>query len=244
MSVATFPGTTMTSNAGSIQFHGAMNGDEDDDCLVDQSTRHYDGLQRAIGDRLDDFTLRAVPDRSRFQACPLQATRFAKRYALATADDASQFAQPVRELLRNLRILLDMDIVFVAELKDNRKTFRFIDYRGVTRLGTKEGDSFPSELTLCQKVVEGKAPQLMNDVEVDPVLSDLEAVKLLKISAYLSSPVVLRDGTVYGTVCCISRKLRSALGSRQLDSLQHVAKLVAAEIDRGDLHATWTRTHR
>ena len=66
----------------------------------------------------------------------------------------------------------------------------------------------------------------------DSNLSKLAAVKAMDIGAYLSTPVVIHDGSVYGTLCCIGHQPRSALGRRELDSLRYVAGIVAAELER------------
>ena len=159
-------------------------------------------------------------------------TAAAEKFIIATSDTSTQSGESLRELLRHLRQLLEMDIAFVAELDDGTKVFRQIDYAANEEAKVQEGTSVPLEITLCQRVVDGRAPQVMRDVRSDPSLAELAAVKALNVGAYLSTPVVLRDGSVYGTLCCISHKARSALGSRQLDSLRYVAGIVATELDK------------
>lgn len=61
---------------------------------------------------------------------------------------------------------------------------------------------------------------------------NLAAGKVMDIGACLSTPVVGRDGSIYGTLCCISHTPRSALGTRQLDSLRYVAGIVAVELEK------------
>lgn len=164
---------------------------------------------------------------------PIQSLNVAaENFIIATSDTSTQSGDSLRELLHGLRELLDMDIVFVAELVDGKKVFRDIDCAANEEVMVQEGTSVPWALTLCKRVVEGRAPQMMEDVRSDESLAELAAVKALDIGAYLSTPVVLRDGSVYGTLCCISHKARSALGSRQLDSLRYVAGIVASELEK------------
>lgn len=170
----------------------------------------------------------------RAQAAPEPATLVAatRKYIIATADAATQSGAALRILLHDLRMILKMDIAFVAELIDGQKIYREIDHAESSAITVKSGSTAPLETTLCQRVVDGHAPEIMRDARSEPSLAELAAVKAMDIGAYISTPVVLGDGTVYGTLCCISHTSRSALGSRQLDSLRYVAGIIAAELER------------
>ncbi|RYZ87888.1 MAG: GAF domain-containing protein [Proteobacteria bacterium] len=163
---------------------------------------------------------------------PLTLTEAAEKYIIATADTATKSGEALRDLLHNMRVLLEMDIAFVAEFVNGKKIYRELDFSGDSKVSVKPGASAALETTLCQRVVDGRSPQVMQDARLDPDVADLPAVKALKIGAYLTTPVVLRDGSIYGTLCCISHKPRSALGPRQLDSLRYVAGIVAAELEK------------
>lgn len=156
----------------------------------------------------------------------------AQNFIVATADTATQSGEALRELLRNMRELLGMDIAFVAEFLDGNKVYRELDYGRDSTVYVTPGASAPLETTLCQRVVDGRAPQIMHDARSDSSLKNLSAVKALDIGAYISAPVIMRDGSVYGTLCCISHQPRSALGPRQLDSLRYVAGIVAVELEK------------
>ena len=155
-----------------------------------------------------------------------------RKYTIATADLTTQSDRVLRDLLHNVRVLLAMDIAFVAEFVDGQKVFRQLDAAEDEILPVQEGDSASLEMTLCQRVVDGRLPQLLNDAKSVPELRELKIAKTLDIGAYLSTPVVLRCGTVYGTLCCISHSARSALGNKQIDALRHVAKIIGAELDK------------
>ncbi|MGA9638934.1 GAF domain-containing protein [Flavobacterium sp.] len=154
------------------------------------------------------------------------------KFIVATADLTTQSDGALQDLLHNVRVLLQMDIAFVAEFVEGQKVFRHLDNAEHIKLPFKEGDCGPLELTLCQRVVDGRLPELLNDAKSVPELWDLMIAKTLNIGAYLSTPVVLQCGTVYGTLCCISHSARSALGNKQIDALRHVAKILGAELDK------------
>eukprot|EP01034_Spumella_vulgaris_P007062 gene7062-8996_t len=52
------------------------------------------------------------------------------------------------------------------------------------------------------------------------------------IGSHLSTPVVLKDGSVYGTLCCFSFTAHPSLAEQDLKKLQYTAKLTAAKIDQ------------
>jgi GAF domain-containing protein len=163
---------------------------------------------------------------------PMTITEAANNFIIATADSATRSAEALRELLHNLRVLLKMDIAFVAEFIDTKKIYRHIDHANGLPVHEKIGDSAPLEITLCQRVVDGRLPTHLNDAQAHPEMCHVKTTNASNIKAYLSAPVVLRDGRTYGTLCCISHTPRSALGSRQIDSLRYVAGIVAAELEK------------
>ena len=143
-----------------------------------------------------------------------------------------QIGEVVRDLLRNLRKLLEMDIAVIAQLAGDRKIYRFINCSADSLVNIEEGSSISSKFALSKHFLDGFAPQIMNDVRSNPEIASLASVRNIEIGAYLIAPITLRDGTNYGAVFCVSRKPRSALGSRQLDSLRHVAEMVATRIEK------------
>jgi GAF domain-containing protein len=152
---------------------------------------------------------------------------------VATADAASDaMTEGVSRLLKDLRELLEMDIALVAEFRDGHRIFRHVDENpsGPSRLHV--GESVPLEGTYCQRVIDGRLPAMIPNTAALPETQGLAATQSLGIGAYLSAPVVLANGEVYGTLCCISHKARSALGCRQADALLSVAALVSAEIEK------------
>jgi GAF domain-containing protein len=125
-----------------------------------------------------------------------------------------------------------MDIALVAEFLDGHRIFRHVDVDQSQPSKLRVGESVPLEGTYCQRVIDGRLPSMIPDTAVVPEAQGLVATQSLGIGAYLSTPVVLADGEVYGTLCCISHQARSALGCRQVDALRSAAALVSAEIEK------------
>ena len=76
----------------------------------------------------------------------------------------------------------------------------------------------------------------MNDAPRDPLGCAVPATHQLGIGAFVGVPLVLGDGTVYGTLCALDRGA-SALAGEEVAVLQVLARLVAHEVERGRLLA-------
>ncbi|MOA24362.1 putative diguanylate cyclase YeaP [compost metagenome] len=64
-----------------------------------------------------------------------------------------------------------------------------------------EGLSVPWEDTLCRRALE-ESQTFSNDVDLR--WGDSDAARALQIQTYLSTPVRLTDGALYGTLCAAS----------------------------------------
>jgi len=135
----------------------------------------------------------------------------------------------VPEVLRQLREHLRMDVVFASEFCDGRRVFRRVE-TGPTGRVIEVGQSEPLEQSFCQRVIDGRLPQLVNDVAALPDFADLPPTPF-PIGAHLSTPVVLADGRIYGTLCCFSFALNPDLKERDLNKLRMSARLTAKRID-------------
>jgi hypothetical protein len=153
---------------------------------------------------------------------------------VATSDTADPLLHPkVPEALRLLREKLQMDVVFVSQFVDQRRQFRVVE-SAPHKTVVKAGQSDPLEETWCQHVVDGRMPQLVKDAR--PLV---EAGTVpdpgMEIGTHLSTPVLLGNGSVYGTLCCFSQEVKAGVGERDLQRLQIVAKLLAEDLRAHDV---------
>lgn len=148
---------------------------------------------------------------------------------VATADGYDRdLDRRITDVLLQLRRQLRMDVVFVSEFVDGQRVFRFID--GGDTLGISAGDGGPLEQSYCQRVVEGRMPELVTDALRMVVRGELPDVGI-PVGAHLSTPVVLPDGRVYGTVCCFSSAAQPELNETDLACLRQCARLVARKVE-------------
>ncbi len=166
----------------------------------------------------------------------------ADTYATATANAANpDVLEHLTFLLAQVRQALGMDIVFVSRLSESERIFEIVSAEGESK-DIVPGGSDPLLETYCHQVAQGRLPAVICDTAANAEVSALAITQRLNIRAYLSAPVVLANGQVFGTVCCISHQPRPDLMEADAKALRAVAEAVASSIDRkGRVRfASWT----
>ena len=149
---------------------------------------------------------------------------------VATADSSDALLDDsVEEVLHALRKQMNLDVVFVSEIVDGKRVFRFVN-AGAGGLPLRAGESSPVEETFCQRILDGRMPELVHDVAALPASLDLPPTPV-RIGAHLSTPIVLQDGRSYGTLCCFSASPNPALNEKDLRTLRNCAVLVARKLE-------------
>ncbi len=148
---------------------------------------------------------------------------------VATADSADALVDDsVPQLLSAMRQRMAMDVVFVSEFIDGRRMFRFVD-AGPGAPDVQPGASNPAEESVCQRIVEGRVPELVHDLSALPK-DDLPDMPF-RVGAHLSTPILLQDRRVYGTLCCFSAAPHPELVKADLEKLRLCATLVARKVE-------------
>ena len=92
-----------------------------------------------------------------------------------------------------------------------------------------QGMSHPQHQSLCQRVLDGRLPAVMPDVEALRPTHDVP-VAAVAVGSYMAIPIRLRDGTLYGMLCCLNSAVTRELDQRHYQrmqvSAQHIARLV------------------
>ncbi|OYT91750.1 MAG: hypothetical protein CFE43_11660 [Burkholderiales bacterium PBB3] len=149
---------------------------------------------------------------------------------VATADASDTLIdRAVADMLVLLKDRMKMDVVFVSEFVDGKQVFRYVDAPQEPPV-MQEGDSDLLERTWCQRVVDGRLPEVIPNVAQFAGKDQLPPAPF-DIGTYLSTPVLLGGGQVYGTLCCLSFSPLESVQERDLKNLRSVAQLVAKKID-------------
>ena len=145
---------------------------------------------------------------------------------VATSDSADpDLPAAVPEVLKLLRTRLGMDVAFVSQIADDRRTIKAVDsVPGFAPV--QAGASDPVEDSWCQRVVEGRLPERIADAS-PYIVSGKAPDPGFPIGTHLSTPVRLSDGAIYGTLCCFSRSVHA---DADIDRLRYTAKLLASRL--------------
>jgi hypothetical protein len=148
---------------------------------------------------------------------------------MAIPDEAEPFQHPkVQEALHVLRIHLDMDVAFISQFKHGRRTYRVVD-SSPQHTAVQAGHSDPVAESWCLHVVEGRLPRLLRDAG-PYVRAKAVPHTALRIGTHLSTPVVLRNGKVYGTLCCFSADVKADVSPKELGRMRLTAQLLADDL--------------
>lgn len=128
------------------------------------------------------------------------------------------------------RLCLRMDVAFISEFKNDRRIFRHIAAEGGAA-PVRVGHSDPLSESYCQHIVNGTIPSIVDDSHVYPILKRLSCTEAMRIRAHLGVPILLSDGSVFGTFCCYSTNPRSTLRDLDVQAMICFAQLIARMIE-------------
>ncbi|MBY6072014.1 EAL domain-containing protein [Marinobacter salsuginis] len=144
------------------------------------------------------------------------------------ASNSSQYSSAMQTMLEAVRNHLGMDVAFVSRIEDGKRSFDFVDSRIPPPI--QPGDSNDAEDSYCQRVIDGRLPELIKDAKEIEETRALPGTESLPIGAHLSVPITLDNGDVYGTFCCFSRQPDPSLTARDLDVLRTFADIAGKHI--------------
>lgn len=150
---------------------------------------------------------------------------------VATSDHADEsLDRTLTEVLKTLRDRLKMDVVFVSEFVDGRRVFRQVSATDA-RPTVCVGQSDALEASWCQRVVDGRLPRYIADARTDPAVGALLDQLPFPIGTHISTPIVLKNGEIYGTLCSFSFGPHDNPNPDDLRTLELTARLTAMRLE-------------
>lgn len=153
--------------------------------------------------------------------------RLAQRHRNQPREGASE---SLSRSLGAIRTHLDMDVAFISEFTQDRRFFRYVDSADQEAV-IRVGDSDPLEESYCQRVVDGRLPELMVDACLNAEALTLPAAQALPVRSHLSVPIRFKSGHLFGTLCCFSGTADHSLTRRDLAMLRVVSDMVADQLE-------------
>ncbi|BCY09479.1 EAL domain-containing protein [Actinoplanes sp. L3-i22] len=136
----------------------------------------------------------------------------------------TETAEQVADLLRTARQSLGMGLAFLSRMDGTVQTLEVVD----SELPLPDGTTRPQATSFCQVIMDGELPPVIPDVTGFPAAMRLPGAQL-GIRSYISVPVELSDGSVYGTFCSAGFQADPQLADRDrvlMQVLAHAAALI------------------
>jgi GAF domain-containing protein len=137
----------------------------------------------------------------------------------------------IEHMLREVREALHMDVAFVSQFSGDELVFRAVE-GDAESFGWGEGESFPIDESYCKRVLEGRIPQVVPDAKREDATKDLRVTSEADIGSYAAVPLVLSDGRLYGTLCCVSHEPDPWLRERDLGVMERTARWLVEQLER------------
>jgi diguanylate cyclase len=137
----------------------------------------------------------------------------------------------VRQLLEMLELVTNMESTYLTRIEPDGSQQHILFSRNTRRMQIPEGLSVPWGDTLCKRALD-EGQRYTSDVA--SVWGDSVAARELGITTYVSTPVTLADGSLYGTLCAASSE-SCELTARSEQVLQLFARLISQQIQNEQL---------
>src|ERR687894_55855 len=147
--------------------------------------------------------------------------------------------QQIADLLVTAKKSLDLSVAFLSRLDGTTQHLEVVE-TSVPVL-VQEGAKVPRDTSFCQAILDGRLPAVMPDVKQFPVAMALPSARIPRIRSYVSTPVHLSDGSLYGTFCAFGFRSDKELGKRD-EALMKVLASAAAVIVEPEVRDQERRT--
>jgi EAL domain-containing protein (putative c-di-GMP-specific phosphodiesterase class I) len=149
----------------------------------------------------------------------------------AVAKERSDAEQQVADLLLTAKKSLHLSVAFLTRMDGTTQHLEVVE-SSVPFL-FKEGVTQRQDMTLCQAIFDKMLPAVMPNLKDFPFAMTLPAARLPRIRSYVSVPVVLSDGTVYGTFCAAGLTSDKALTKRDQSLMDVLAQAASVILEPG-----------
>jgi EAL domain-containing protein (putative c-di-GMP-specific phosphodiesterase class I) len=138
--------------------------------------------------------------------------------------------QKVAELLRTAKKSLGLSLTFLTRLDGEVQHLEIVES---SIPFFRDGQTQPQSTSLCQAILDGKLPSVIPNVAKLPEAMKTRAAKFPRIRSFVSVPVSLSDGTLYGTFCAAGFTADNQLTKRDHALMEVLASAAATLIEPG-----------
>lgn len=150
---------------------------------------------------------------------------FAANVALRGQDDH------IRAIVAETARITHAGFVAVARVTEDR--WVACQVSDEIEFGLKPGDELDIETTICSEIRACGRAVVIDHVDADPQWRTHPAPALYGFQSYASFPIVLNDGSFYGTLCAIDREPRALSAKTMVAVLERQAERLGEILSAG-----------
>jgi EAL domain-containing protein (putative c-di-GMP-specific phosphodiesterase class I) len=143
----------------------------------------------------------------------------------------SDAASQVASLLVTAKKALGLSIAFLSRLDGETQHLDVVE--SPLPLLFRDGIRRPQATSLCQAILDGKLPHVIPNLRDFPEAMKLPAAKMPRLRSFVSVPVVLSDGTLFGTFCAAGLTSDKGLSRRDQALMEVLARAAAVVVEPG-----------
>ncbi len=151
-----------------------------------------------------------------------------------TPADIDPVRSQIEDLLQTARESLGLSMAYLTHLDTTTQQLQVVDPADVEAVGRTGARA----ASLCHAILADQLPRVIPDTRSMPAAAPLPPVADGSVASYVSVPVQLRDGRLYGTFCAASSTAHPELtdtDARVMEVLAHVAAtLIDSRVDAMD----------
>ncbi|RAU82915.1 sensor histidine kinase [Pontibacter arcticus] len=103
------------------------------------------------------------------------------------------------------------------------------------QFGLEAGGELPIETTLCNEIRDHRQPVIIDNVAEDPIYKYHHTPRIYGLQSYISFPIILRDGSFFGTLCAIDTETAKVNNPNTIALFKMFADLLAFHLESLDL---------
>ncbi|PIQ22254.1 MAG: histidine kinase [Cytophagales bacterium CG18_big_fil_WC_8_21_14_2_50_42_9] len=126
-----------------------------------------------------------------------------------------------------------MGFAAVARVTNNR--WLACSVRDEVQFGLAAGDELKIETTLCNEIRDSRRPIIIDNVAEDPDFRNHHTPKIYGLQSYISFPIILKNGTFFGTLCAIDTKPAKINNDKVIDTFTMFTDLLSFHLQSLDL---------
>jgi signal transduction histidine kinase len=154
-------------------------------------------------------------------------------------DDLLKDLEAVRQIpvvptmLETICQVTGMGFAAVARVTEDR--WVACSVRDEVQFGLEAGGELEVETTLCNEIRAHRQPIVIDNVSEDPQYRVHHTPKIYGLQSYISIPIILKDGSFFGTLCAIDSKPAKVNNPKVINTFKMFAELLAFHLKSLDL---------